>query len=101
MAINPLKFLLGLAKLAFESGVKIYENNPVIKIEKKGRIYNVITKGGSIKAKKIVIASNGFYRDDLVPQLNNRILPAITEESFTKCRLVNLLLECFMMIYLI
>tara|TARA_B110000116_G_C16770471_1_gene553048 strand:- start:526 stop:1866 length:1341 start_codon:yes stop_codon:yes gene_type:complete len=83
-AINPLKFVLGLAKLAIKSGVKIYENNPVIKIEKKENRYKVITKEGSIKAKKIVIATNGFYKDDLVPQLNDRILPAISNIIVTR-----------------
>jgi len=83
-AINPLKFVLGLAKLALKSGVKIYENNPVIKIEKIENVYNIITKKGSVKAKKIVIASNGFYKDDLVPQLNDRILPAISNIIVTR-----------------
>ena len=36
-AINPLKFLLGLAEEAKKSGVQIYQNSKVIKIEKKIR----------------------------------------------------------------
>ena len=42
-AINPLKFQLGLAKEAQNSGVKIFENSPVIKIEKLSNKYKVIT----------------------------------------------------------
>ena len=42
-AINPLKFQLGLAKEAQNSGVKIFENSPVIKIEKQSNKYKVIT----------------------------------------------------------
>ena len=83
-AINPLKFVLGLAKIAKNLGVKIYEKSPIIKIEKIEGKYNIITSKGSVLTNKVVIASNGFYRDDLVPKLNNRILPAISNIIVTR-----------------
>ena len=83
-AINPLKFLLGLAKEAKKSGVKIYQKSKVSKIEKKNGKYNIIINENKITSNKIVMATNGFYKDDLFPKLNNRILPVISNIIITK-----------------
>ena len=83
-AINPLKFLLGLAKEAKTSGVKIFQKSKVNKIEKKSGKFNIISNGHIITANKIVMATNGFYQDDLFPKLNNRILPVISNIIITR-----------------
>ena len=83
-AINPLKFVLGLATIAKNLGINIYEKSPVTKIEKNMGKYKVITKNGSIVTNKVVLASNGFYKDDLIPDLNDRILPAISNIIVTR-----------------
>ena len=83
-AINPLKFLLGLAKQANKAGVKIYQNSKVNKIEKISGRYNIITNEHIINSNKIVMATNGFYKDDLFPKLNNMILPVISNIIITR-----------------
>ncbi len=83
-AINPLKFLLGIAKEAEKSGVKIFQKSKVNKIEKINGKYNIIANEQIIKSNKIVMATNGFYKDDLFPKLNNRILPVISNIIITK-----------------
>jgi glycine/D-amino acid oxidase-like deaminating enzyme len=42
------------------------------------------SESGSITAKKIVVASNGFYQEGLIPQLNSRILPVISNIIVTR-----------------
>jgi len=83
-AINPLKFLLGIAKQATKVGVKVYQNSKVNKIEKKSGKYNIITNDHIITTNKIVMATNGFYNDDLFPKLNNMILPVISNIIITR-----------------
>jgi len=83
-AINPLKFLLGLAKQATKAGVKVYQNSKVNKIEKKSGKYNIVTNDHIITSNKIVMATNGFYKDDLFPKLNNMILPVISNIIITR-----------------
>jgi len=83
-AINPLKFLLGLAKHAKVAGVQIYQKSQVIKIEKNLKKFNVIVNDHIITSNKIVMATNGFYKDDLFPELNNRILPVISNIIITR-----------------
>jgi glycine/D-amino acid oxidase-like deaminating enzyme len=83
-AINPLKFLLGLAETAASLGVKIYKHSQVLKIEKNLGKYKIFTKNFSVTANKIVMATNGFYKDDLLPDFNDRILPAISNIIVTR-----------------
>ncbi len=84
-AINPLKFLLGLINQANKKGVKIYEKSKVTKIEKnKGKYKVIINNNITINANKVVMATNGFYRDDLFPKLNNLILPVISNIIITR-----------------
>ena len=83
-AINPLKFLLGLAKAANEAGVKIFQKSKVTKIEKSNGKYKIVSNENIINANKIVMATNGFYKDDIFPKLNNRILPVISNIIITR-----------------
>ena len=83
-AINPLKFLLGLAKAANDAGVKIFQKSKVTKIEKSNGKYKIVSNENIINANKIVMATNGFYKDDIFPKLNNRILPVISNIIITR-----------------
>jgi len=83
-AINPLKFLLGLANAANNAGVKIFQKSKVTKIEKIKGKFTIISNGSIIKANKVVMATNGFYKDDIFPKLNNMILPVISNIIITR-----------------
>ena len=83
-AINPLKFLIGLAKAGNEAGVKIFQKSKVTKIEKVNGKYKIISNNQIINANKIVMATNGFYKDDIFPKLNNMILPVISNIIITR-----------------
>ena len=83
-AINPLKFLIGLANAAKQTGVKIFQKSKVTKIEKINGKYKIISNDHIINANKIVMATNGFYKDDILPKLNNLILPVISNIIITR-----------------
>ena len=72
--LHPAKFVDGLAIACTKLGVKLFENNRVNSIKKTGELYEVKTKEGSIIAKKVIVATNG-YTDNLVPQLKPKIFP--------------------------
>ncbi len=83
-AINPLKFINGIAKYALSKKLKIFEHSLVNKIHKNNGSYILKTKEGSVNTKKIVVATNGFYQEGLVPQMNSRILPVISNIIVTR-----------------
>jgi glycine/D-amino acid oxidase-like deaminating enzyme len=83
-AINPLKFVNGIAKYALSKKLKIFEHTKVDKIDKENGSYVLRTKEGSIRSKKIVVATNGFYQEGLIPQMDGRVLPVISNIIVTR-----------------
>ena len=83
-AINPLKFVNGIVRHAISKKLKIFQHTKVDKINKDSGFYILRTKEGSIRAKKIIIATNGFYQEGLIPQMNGRILPVISNVIVTR-----------------
>jgi glycine/D-amino acid oxidase-like deaminating enzyme len=83
-AINPLKFVNGIARYALSKKLRIFEHSLVVKIDKINGSYTLRTKEGSVNSKKIVVATNGFYQEGLVPQMNSRILPVISNIIVTR-----------------
>ncbi|MCW3780953.1 NAD(P)/FAD-dependent oxidoreductase [Defluviimonas salinarum] len=74
-ALNPLKYVLGLAHAAREAGARLYENSPVIRIEPLGDGYRLHTPDGVLEAKKLIVATNGYSSDDLPGWMAGRYLP--------------------------
>ena len=83
-AINPLKFINGIAKYALSKKLKIFEYTKVDKIIKDNGSYVLRSKEGSIRSKKIVVATNGFYQEGLIPQIDGRVLPVISNIIVTR-----------------
>ena len=63
---NTKKYMDGLAKVISSKGIEIYENTPVVGLEKKNNEYIVKTKyNNEIKAKMVIIASSNIWHDEL------------------------------------
>jgi len=56
----------------------------VDKIDKENGSYVLRTKEGFIRSKKIVVATNGFYQEGLIPQMDGRVLPVISNIIVTR-----------------
>ena len=72
--LQPSKFVNGFAKALVELGVYLCEKSRVDSIKREGSFYEVLTARGLIKAKDVIIATNG-YTDSLVPELKSKIFP--------------------------
>ncbi len=75
-ALNPLKYVLGLARAAREAGVRIFEGSPVVSVARENGEYRLITPGGVLIAKKLIIGTNGYSSDDVPDWMAGRYLPA-------------------------
>ena len=70
--INGAQLVRGLRPVLLERGVEIYEGTPVTKIREGGEI-TLTTPNGEVRAKAIVIATNGYtgklgyFREALFP----------------------------------
>lgn len=83
--INPLKLINSYAQSCLQSGVSIYSNSPLENLKKlpNGR-FELSTPQGSIKADKVVLATNGYTPSGLNTPLNGRILPVLTSVIVTR-----------------
>ena len=58
--INPLSYCLGLARIAKSRGANIFESSLATKIEFQNDSWITYTDKGSIKSKKLLIATNAY-----------------------------------------
>jgi glycine/D-amino acid oxidase-like deaminating enzyme len=75
-ALNPLKYVLGLASAARTEGARIYENSPVTGIGHENGRHVLQTETGRLIARKLIIATNGYSSDDVPGWMAGRYLPA-------------------------
>ena len=73
----PLRYVHGLAGVIEAKGGKIFEKAPAVKIEKSGDNWRVITAGGSVTARHVVLCCS-IYVDGLNKKLANACFPVRT-----------------------
>jgi gamma-glutamylputrescine oxidase len=70
--LHPGKFVQGLRKVALERGIRIYENTEVKRNEGRKPL-TVVAGKGSVKAERLVMASNAYTGE--IGRPGDRILP--------------------------
>jgi len=70
--LQPAKYVDGLARAVIGLGVRLCGDTRVEKINRNGDGHELITSKGDMKAKEVIIATNG-YTDMLVPELKPKI----------------------------
>lgn len=65
--VNPVKHVRELKRIAIEAGAQVYEQTPVLDLEDNGGRYTLKTPQGELRARHLVLASNGFTH--LLPPL--------------------------------
>ena len=73
-SLHPARYHLGLLQLVEESGASVYSHCPAVNIERDGPNFKVITNGGTIIARDVIVASNG-YTGKLTPWQRRRVIP--------------------------
>lgn len=73
--LHPRKYILGLAEAARDADARIFQNAGVQRIERTGEGYKLHTETGLVRADKIVLATNGYSRDDVPAWMRARFMP--------------------------
>ena len=74
-AINPAKYIQGLARAAREKGINIHGHSQVTRIEQNDRHFILHSNGHTVTARQLLIATNGYTPDSWVNSLSGRIMP--------------------------
>lgn len=86
--LNPLKLAWGYQRIARQAGAKVYTSTPVSFVNNKGNKGNkdliLSTPQGTVTAKKVVIATNGYTPKGFHPLITNRTLPVLSQIIVTE-----------------
>ncbi|MGH6931280.1 MAG: NAD(P)/FAD-dependent oxidoreductase [Dongiaceae bacterium] len=83
-ALHPLKYGQGLARAALRHGAKLHNASPVVDWRKDGERHLLRTPGGTVRARQVVIATNGYTNDRLNPWTRGRLLPVLSNIIVTR-----------------
>lgn len=72
--LNPAKYVRGLARAAARAGASLYDGTAAEAIEKTATGFQVRTRRGTIAAKDVIAATNG-YTGRATPEFQKRIIP--------------------------
>ncbi|MCP4022574.1 MAG: FAD-binding oxidoreductase [Desulfobacteraceae bacterium] len=61
--IQPLSYALGLARAADNSGADLFVHSPVTGIKRKNGKYHITTSKGTLTAKAVILACQGYAQD--------------------------------------
>ena len=73
-SLDPAKYHRGLLRRALDAGASVVERCRVDAIERLGDRFRVVTARGTLDARDVVVASNG-YTGALTPRLRRRVIP--------------------------
>jgi gamma-glutamylputrescine oxidase len=74
--LHPLAYTRGLARAALAAGVRIYEQSPVVRLE-RGATPVLHTADGALAADHVVLAGNALVHG-IAPELDRKIMPVGT-----------------------
>ncbi len=77
--LHPLRYCRGLAAAAARHGATLHERSEVLEWlrDDTGR-HRLVTAGGTISARRVLFATNGFMPESLRPDFSGRTLPIIS-----------------------
>jgi gamma-glutamylputrescine oxidase len=82
--LHPLKYARGLARAAHRRGAAIHPDSPVERWDKDGAWHVLRTPGGAVRAKRVVIGTNGYTPEHLHPFLRGRTMPTTSNIVVTR-----------------
>ncbi|MEZ5911992.1 MAG: FAD-binding oxidoreductase [Paracoccaceae bacterium] len=83
-ALNPLKYVLGLARAAEDRGARLFVRSPVEAIRPDRGGYALDFAGGRIDARSLILATNGYSSEDIPPWMRSRYLPVQSSVMVTR-----------------
>ncbi|WP_170401052.1 NAD(P)/FAD-dependent oxidoreductase [Ruegeria arenilitoris] len=75
-ALNPRKYLFGLAQAARSRGADLFQNSAARTIRKTQSGFEVQTDSGRIRAQNVLICTNGYSSEDIPFWMAGRYMPA-------------------------
>ncbi|MFV0512313.1 MAG: FAD-dependent oxidoreductase [Jhaorihella sp.] len=75
-ALNPRKYLFGLAEAAQAAGARLFQQSPVRSIARQTGHFTLAAGEAQLRAGTVLIATNGYSSEDVPGWLAGRYMPA-------------------------
>ncbi|WP_342741831.1 FAD-binding oxidoreductase [Salinihabitans flavidus] len=82
--LNPRKYVLGLAQAASAAGVAGFGNSPVQTMRATNGDHELATPAGAVRAKRVIVATNGYSAETLPPWMAGRYMPVQSNVIVTR-----------------
>ena len=83
-ALNPRKYVGGLARAAEQSGATIFHDSTAVDIAEKRGGFQIKTAKGQVMADRVIIATNGYSSENIPPWLASRYMPTQSSVIVTR-----------------
>jgi taurine dehydrogenase large subunit len=84
LAVHPLKLAFGVLAAARSAGASVHSASPVTGWRKNNGGHALATPYGTVRAKSVVIATNGYTPEHLLPCLRGTTLPVLSHIIVTR-----------------
>ena len=82
--LHPLRYVRGLARAATEYGARIHERSPAVAWRLENGFHRLLTPGGSVWTRRVLVATDGYAPEMLRPELRGQVLPALSSILVTR-----------------
>ncbi|MFB3045265.1 MAG: NAD(P)/FAD-dependent oxidoreductase [Acidiferrobacterales bacterium] len=83
-ALNPLKFLKGLAAATARRGARLHPHSRVLEWVHAGGVHRLVTREATLTAHRVIVATNGFTREGLHQAFDKMMLPVLSNIITTR-----------------
>src|SRR6185436_12021682 len=84
LAVHPLKLASGVLQMARAAGAPVHTASPVTAWEKRGAEHVLTTPQGTVRAKTVVLATNGYTPQHLHQAVRATLLPVLSHIIVTR-----------------
>lgn len=82
--VHPLNYARGLARAAHKAGARLHPHSRIIRWEESNGAHRLTTATGTLTAKRVIVATNGYTPEDVSPRHAGRIMPALSNIIVTR-----------------
>jgi glycine/D-amino acid oxidase-like deaminating enzyme len=82
--LHPLNYVRGLARAAANAGAKLHAGSRLIRWEEGAGGHLLHTPEGRIRARQVIVASNGYTPEHISQHHQGRLLPALSSILVTR-----------------
>jgi glycine/D-amino acid oxidase-like deaminating enzyme len=82
--IHPLNYVRGLARAAAAAGAKVHGRSRLLNWEEAADGHVLRTAEGTLRARQVIIATNGYTEENVATRLAGRLMPALSSIIVTR-----------------